>query len=260
MEAEFILKVVFEGITTATGFICAILVFFRSRKNLPNIYLATSFLLLGFYTGGVLIYDLLAIDASKDIFILIFIRVSLISILFAGMLLYFAMMMQAHSRLWITFKKNTLPWIILCSVYSLMLIIWTRPLFIPDWITINTYQPVDTTLNLYILFPLIILLFIFLISACLVLYNYGVKKTTGLKNRNMKRFLLGVLIAIGGTIVNVMGQLPFYGALQNTISQIMDIASFAIISISIIVMFSGLAIRSKKKGEIKTTKIDEKSK
>jgi len=246
-DVNFYLKVAFEGITTAIGFILAIVVYLRSRKNLPNIYLATAFLCFALYTGGVLIYDIIVTGPSLDIFILIFIRVSLISIVFAGLFLFFSMQGQAHSRMWYTFKKNTYPWIGIVIAYAIFLIVWTRPLFSSDWIIIESYQPVDTRLNLIALIPLITLLVIFLVSSTITLYNYGVKKTEGLRKSNMKRFLIGVLVALGGTFVNVMGQLPIYGTLQNTISGILDLVFFAIIAMSIIVMFAGLAVQSKRK-------------
>lgn len=264
VEITFYFKVAFEGITTAVCLTLAIVVYLRSRKNLPNIYLATAFLGFSLYTGGVLIYDIFAFDSSGNIFIDIFIRVSLISILFSGMFLYFAMMAQSHSRMWLSFKKNTWPWIGIVIAYSLFLIIWNHWIFgsgeYGDWVTIASYQPVDTSLNIFVLFPLIILLFIFLISSTVAIYTYGVKKTEGLRKHNMQRFLTGILIAVGGVIINVLGQIPPIGGITLgtiTFSQILDLVFFAIIVVSVVVMFSGIAVRSKRKNPINQDDMEE---
>lgn len=257
----FILKVAFEGITTIVCLTLAIVVYLRSRKNLPNIYMASAFLGFSLYTGGVLIYDIFAVDSSGIIFIAIFIRLSLVSILFGGMFLFFAMQGQAHSRMFYTFKKNTWPWYGIVTVYSLFLIIWNQYIFGSDWVTVLTYQPVDTSMLIYVLIPLIILLLIFLISSTFVIYTYGVKKTEGLRKHNMQRFLTGILIAIGGIIINVLGQLGFIGGIPVgtiTLSQIFDLAFFAIIAISVIVMFTGIAVRSKSKVPVKQSDMEEK--
>jgi hypothetical protein len=257
----FILKVALEGITTAVCLTLAIVVYLRSRKNLPNIYMATAFLGFSLYTGGVLIYDIFAVDSSGNILIDIFIRMSLVSILFGGMFLFFAMMGQGHSRMWYTFKKNTLPWYGIVSAYSLVLIVWNRYIFGSDWVTVLSYQPVDTKLTIFVLIPLIILLFIFFITSTFVIYTYGVKKTEGLRKHNMQRFLTGILIAIGGIVINVLGQLSFIGDIEVgtiTVSQILDLAFFAIIAISVIIMFTGIAVRSKGKVPVEQKDMEEK--
>jgi hypothetical protein len=259
-ELTFYFKVAFEGITTLVCIILAIVVYLRSRKNLPNIYLATSFLLFGLYTGGVLVYDIFATGEATNIFIDIFIRVSLVSILFAGMFLYFSMMGQGHSAMWYSFKKNTWPWIGIVGIYSLFLIVWNRFLIGSDWVTISSYQPVDTSLMLYVLIPLILLIFIFLISSTNVIYLYGVKKTEGLRKHNMQRFLTGILIAIGGVIINVLGQIgPIGGTPIGSIylSQILDLVFFAVIAASCITMFSGIVVRSKSKPPVEQKDMQE---
>ncbi len=266
----FYFKVAFEGIATLICTILAVIVYRRSRKNLPNIYMATSFLLFGLYTGGVLVYDIFSTGPTfgnpSDIFIDIFIRVSLVSMLFGGMFLYFAMMGQGHSRMWYSFKKNTLPWIGIVVVYSLVLIVWNRYFFgvDNDWIVWSDikYQPVDTKLVIFVLIPLIILLFIFLISSTVVLYNFGVKKTEGLRKHNMQRFLGGVIIAIVGVVINVLGQLGPIGDIELggpdlTLSQILDLVFFAVIVLSVATLFSGIAVRSKRKNPINQDDMEE---
>ena len=265
-ELNFYFKIAFEGITTIVCITLAIVVYLRSRKNLPNIYMATAFLLFGIYTGGVLVYDIFAMGPSGDIIIAIFIRVSLVSILFGGMFLFFAMQGQGHSRMWYSFKKNTLPWFGIVSVYSLFLLIWNHYIFggivtRSDWVTVLSYQPVDTQLYIFVLIPLIILLFVFLISSTLTIYTYGVKKTEGLRKHNMQRFLAGILIAICGVIINVLGQIPPIGGISLgtiTLSQILDLVFFAVIAVSVIVMFTGIAVRSKGKVPLEQKDMEEK--
>lgn len=261
LDLNFWFKVAFEGITTTVCLVLAIIVFLRSRKNLPNIYMASSFLCFALYTGGVLVYDIFATGPSGDIFIDIFIRLSLVSILFASMFLYFAMMGQGHSRMWYTFKKNTYPWMGIVTAYSLFLVIWNHWFFGSDWVGILSYQPVDTSLMIFVLIPLIVLLFIFLISSTSVIYNYGVRKTEGLRKHNMQRFLVGILIAVGGAIINVLGQIPPIGEVllgSITLSQILDLVFFAVIAVSVIVMFTGIAVRSKGKNPVEQNDMDDK--
>jgi hypothetical protein len=172
------------------------------------------------------------------------------------------MMSQAHSRMWLTFKRNTYPWIGIVIVYALILIIWNQGIFPVGWVTIVSYQPVDTTLELYLLIPLIILLFIFLISSTIVLYNFGVKKTEGLRKHNMQRFLTGVLIAIVGVVINVLGQIGYIGNItigSITLSQILDLVFFAVIVLSVVILFTGMAVRSKAKGPTVQEEEEEKS-
>ena len=182
------------------------------------------------------------------------------------MFLFFAMQGQGHSRMWYSFKKNTLPWFGIVSVYSLFLLIWNHYIFggivtRSDWVTVLSYQPVDTQLYIFVLIPLIILLFVFLISSTLTIYTYGVKKTEGLRKHNMQRFLAGILIAICGVIINVLGQIPPIGGISLgtiTLSQILDLVFFAVIAVSVIVMFTGIAVRSKGKVPLEQKDMEEK--
>jgi hypothetical protein len=77
----------------------------------------------------------------------------------------------------------------------------------------------------------------------------------------MQRFLTGILIAIGGIVINVLGQLSFIGDIEVgtiTVSQILDLAFFAIIAISVIIMFTGIAVRSKGKVPVEQKDMEEK--
>jgi len=100
-----------------------------------------------------------------------------------------------------------------------------------------------------------------LISSTAVIYTYGVKKTEGLRKHNMQRFLGGILVAIVGVVINVLGQIPPIGGIilgSITLSQILDLVFFAIIAVSVIVMFTGIAVRSKGKVPVEQKDMEEK--
>jgi len=77
----------------------------------------------------------------------------------------------------------------------------------------------------------------------------------------MQRFLGGILVAIVGVVINVLGQIPPIGGIilgSITLSQILDLVFFAIIAVSVIVMFTGIAVRSKGKVPVEQKDMEEK--
>lgn len=210
----------------------AITILKRHPDQVGNRLMALSISLIGLYALSFLVFDLIATELAVQVFL----RIGVISILFASILMFFSFQVLLRSSKWLEEKKHTIPTVIIGIVFSILL-------FYPNLITIIELTPVvNTQLNIFILGGLMLIILILTLYNMFAVYKGGIMKTDNpdLKVRleyifgGLSIFLIAVMLVILSNITK-----------NETLGSIFDISALVAIILGLLLMSFGFLKREK---------------
>jgi hypothetical protein len=156
----------------------------------------------------------------------------MVSILIAVLLLYFALQVLIYSSKWIKMYKIGFFLPLIISIIISLLLIFTNFIEVKEAATATThFDPI-----IYNLFALFVAFMLF--YSTLVMYIYGINKSTGDPKKRMLLFFVGLLCLISALISDAIGNI-----VENEI--LFDTLLFAFLAFGVI-FFASSFLRKKK--------------
>ena len=193
-----IITYVFEFILMVLSFIASFLVNRKkSKSEVPqsNLFLSISTIFVGLYALSTIIYSLL----RQEWAIIAFLKVGMISIVLAVFCLFLTIQILISSSKWISIHKYYFISLLAATTILTLLLIFT------DFIEIIDIKTSETHFNPVIYYPFAIYVAFILIFSTFSTYYYGIRKSTGESRKRMLLFFFGLLIMLGGLIVDTIG-------------------------------------------------------
>jgi hypothetical protein len=212
---------VIESISAMAGIVSALFVIKKNPKYLGNQLLSLGVLFLGLYAVCILIYDIVRTSLTIQIFL----RVAMILIILGCCFLYFTMQVAVHSSKWMELKIRWMIPLLLIIIYA----IWIS---VHDFIRIISLETVNTQTELLPLIILVLGVITFLIMSIRNLWKYGVKKTTGVLQKQMKITFTGLIAGLIAVVWNIISNVVEDGA-------IFDVFFYLTLAITMILLAYG---------------------
>ena len=228
MELLQLLGIIFELLTSIAGFVSTYLILKRNPKYIGNRMMAASTTLMGLYTLFILFYDLVAEVWAVQVFL----RAAMISILFAGVFIFYTIQILIFSSKNLMKKRNWVPFLLASLGYSVYLI------FEQNFITILSIDPVNVSIYMLPLLILIAQLLFYVLFSLFFLVKNGIMQSTGQTKKKISIYTLGLSFTLVAIVLNIISQL-----VAADLGEILDVVYFAIICLSVSVMSIGFLLK-----------------
>jgi len=190
-----------ELVIAAAGILTAFFTLRKNSKYIGSRMLALGTTLIGFYGLCVFTYDISAafVDPTIELaLIYVFLRLSMLCILFGTMSLYFAFQIVVQTEDWLKEKKHTWPYILGICIYGVIFYTWT------DAIQNVTLTPVvNNHINLIMVAILGVSVVLLMVAIIRNLVKFGIKHAEGEKKIKMTYAVLGFTIALASVFINI---------------------------------------------------------
>ena len=193
-----IITYIFEFILMVLSFIASFLVIrIKSKSKVPqsNLFLSISSIFVGLYALSTIIYSLI----RQEWAIIAFLKIGMISIVLAVFCLFLTIQILISSSKWISIHRFYFITLLAATTILTLLLIFT------DFIKVIDIKTSETHFNPIIYYPFAIYIAFILVFSTFSTYYYGIRKSTGESRKRMLLFFFGLLIMLGGLIVDTIG-------------------------------------------------------